>query len=91
MLVQTSIKHPATSDQYPVTSIEHPAYCQFNSDVQCGHFIALMGIDDIQYGHSFVSGAAGGGSLLNLFTCFIIINIQNATIRKLMIVLIKRP
>ena len=39
-----------------------PSHAACRSDVQCGHRVALRGIDDTQKGHSLVVGAAVGAS-----------------------------
>jgi hypothetical protein len=63
------------------------------SDVQLGHLVALIGIVVKQTVQSFVVGSGGGASsfAFNLFICCISRNIANATMRKLMIVLINVP
>jgi hypothetical protein len=50
-----------------------------------------MGIAVKQYEQSFVVGSAGGGSFFILLTFFITRKTEKATMRKLIIVLIKIP
>ena len=63
----------------------------FNSDVQFGQRVALMGIAVKQNEHSFVEGSGAGGSFLTLFTFFITRKTEKATMRKLIMVLINTP
>ena len=61
-------------------------------EVQNGHFFALMEIDETHWGHSFVVGEGGAASFFfKLFMALITIKIQNATMIKLMTLLIKMP
>jgi hypothetical protein len=53
--------------------------------VHCGHRVALIAIVETQYGHSFVTGAAGASGaspLLSRLTYFTSTKTVNATIRK---------
>src|SRR5579871_3869796 len=60
-------------------------YAALNSEVQCGQRVALMGIVEAQYGHSFVVGAAAGASSLRLSW------LMPRTRRKLIIVFTNTP
>jgi len=62
-----------------------------SSDVQFGHLQASIDIEDMQYGHFFVSGDSGGPLRLNIFICEIRMKIANAIIRKLTTLLMKMP
>ena len=61
--------------------------------MQCGQRVALIGIDERQYGHSLTTGAAAGFSSPRriLFTARTIRKTTKATIRKLITALKKRP
>ena len=62
-------------------------------DVQNAQRFALIGIALKQCGHSFVVGSAAGASSFRfkLLSHLMIINTANATIKKLMIVLMNTP
>lgn len=66
-----------------------------SSDVQCAHLVAAIGISDKQYGHFFVVGAAGASGFffrfMSLFAALSIANNTSATIRKLIIAVMKSP
>src|ERR1700733_588810 len=53
-----------------------------SSDVQFGQRVAFSGMDDAQYGHSFVVAAGAGAGLFQAFTIFTIRKTAKATIRK---------
>ena len=65
----------------------------YRPEVQWGHFVALIGIDEKQYGQSFEVGTAGGAAscLLSLFIAFTSKKTAKATIRKVMTVLRNTP
>jgi hypothetical protein len=66
-----------------------PAANYFNSEVQCGQRVALMGMADRQWGQSLVAGAGAG--FRKRFICLMIRKIANAMIKKLRMVLRKIP
>ena len=61
--------------------------------MQFGHLVALAGIEEKQNGQSFTSGTGIGFSccLFKLFITLIKMNMANATIVKLIILLINKP
>jgi hypothetical protein len=59
--------------------------------VQCGHLVALIGIDIMQAGQSFATGGAVGDGRLRLLIAFTTRKMQKATIRKLIRTVIKLP
>ena len=62
------------------------------SEVQFGQRVALMGMDEIQKGHSFVVASAGPSSLgVSLLMLRIRKNKATATTKKLIIELMNRP
>src|ERR1017187_3536345 len=67
----------------------------FTSEVQWGQRVALIGMVEKQRGHSFVVGSAATGACSSrCFMVFIALmtrKIQNATMRKSMIVLMNEP
>ena len=67
------------------------AFYEANSVVQCGQRLAFIGMVIAQAGQSFSTGAAVGDGFFILFIAFTTRKMQNATIRKLMINVIKLP
>ena len=61
------------------------------SVVQCGHFVALIGIDMVQAGQSFATGVAVGDGRFKLLIAFTTRKMQKATIRKLIRTVMKLP
>jgi hypothetical protein len=51
--------------------------------VQCGQRVALIGIDIVQAGQSFATGAAAGAGRFIRLIAFTTRKMQKATIRKL--------
>jgi hypothetical protein len=72
---------------------QHYPVARSRSDVHCGQRIAPIGISIKQNGHSLVVGSDAGSSsaLWILFTLRMRRKTANATIKKVMIVLIKSP
>ena len=62
-----------------------------NSVVQCGQRVALIGIDIVQAGQSFTTGAAVGDGFFILLIILTMRKMQNAMITKLIVVVIKFP
>jgi len=75
------------------TNIKKTEFYAPRDEVQFGHLVALMLIVEKQCGHSLVVGSftGAGSSFFNLFIFLITINIAKATIKKLIMVLIKAP
>jgi hypothetical protein len=59
--------------------------------VHCGHFVAALGIDDVQRGQGFVVSVTGAGFADIFVTIRTITNTASATIRKAMSVLMNAP
>jgi pyrroloquinoline quinone (PQQ) biosynthesis protein C len=68
-------------------------YPAFSSEVQFGQRVALIGIAEKQYAHSFVAGATGGASSSRLILLMVRTrrNTAKAIRMKLMIVLMNTP
>ena len=61
------------------------------SEVQCGQRVALIGIVIEQKGQSFDTGALFDDGLFILFTALTTRKMQNATIKKLIVSVMKFP
>ena len=60
-------------------------------DVQCAHFVALIGMVDKHSGQSFVVGTVGASGFFSRFTCFTNRKITNAMMMKSNTVCRKTP
>jgi hypothetical protein len=62
-----------------------------NSVVQCGQRVALIGIDIAHAGQSFTTGSSSGLGFFSLLIPLTTRNMQNATMTKLIVTVMKLP
>jgi len=88
-----SERHPASYFFFSVSCASRPVAERLRQTalVQCPHFFAAAGIGIAHCGQSFVLAGGGGGFGIHRFTERTSRNTANATIRKLIIVLMKLP